>query len=167
MRCPYCEGEHGRVIDSRATDDGEAIRRRRACQACGQRFSTYERVEQPALRVRKRGGTIEPFDREKVAKGIARAAKNLTLEPGAVRRAVAQVEGRLRDANRRQITSERVGAEVMEALRGLHEVAYLRFASVHKGFTTAEDFDRELQRLSRARGSPRPDASEHATTSER
>lgn len=147
MRCPYCEADEDRVIDSRATEDGEAIRRRRECLSCAQRFSTYERVEQAPLLVRKRGGTVEPFDREKVAKGIARAAKNLTLEPGAVRRAAAQVEGRLREEHRRQVASEQVGAQVLEALRELHDVAYLRFASVYKGFTSPDDFQRELERL--------------------
>jgi transcriptional repressor NrdR len=163
VRCPYCDAEDDRVIDSRATEDGGAIRRRRVCQSCNQRFSTYERVEQAPLRVCKRGGTVEPFDREKVAKGIARATKNLALEPGAVRRAVAKVEGRLRDANRREVTSAQVGAEVLQALRELHEVAYVRFASVHKSFTSPADFERELQQLQDERpaspNSPAADAS--------
>ncbi len=147
MRCPYCDSDEDRVVDSRASDEGESIRRRRACRSCGQRFSTYERVEQSTLRVRKRSGALEPFDRDKVAKGIARATKNLALEPGAVRRASAQVEGRLRERNRREVTSTQVGAEVLVALRDLHEVAYLRFASVYKNFTTPQDFQRELATL--------------------
>ena len=147
MRCPYCEVDEDRVIDSRAADEGQSIRRRRECVACGQRFSTYERVEQVPLQVRKRSGDAEPFDREKVAKGIVRATKNLALEPGAVRRAVARVEGRMRDQHRRIIDSEDVGAAVLDALADLDEVAYLRFASVYKSFTSPQDFHRELARL--------------------
>ena len=152
MRCPYCDTDEDRVIDSRSAQDGHAIRRRRACLACGQRFSTYERVEQAPLLVRKRSGSVEPFDSEKVAKGMARATKNLALEPGAVRRAVAGVEGRLREQHRREVDSETVGAAVLDALRTLHEVAYLRFASVYKSFTRTEDFQRELAALERGTG---------------
>ena len=149
VRCPYCEVDRDRVIDSRAAEEGQAIRRRRACLTCGQRFSTYERVEQVPLQVRKRSGDTEPFDRDKVATGIVRATKNLALEPGAVRRAVARVEGRMRDKHRRVVDSEDVGAAVLDALSDLHEVAYLRFASVYKSFTTPDDFHRELARLDR------------------
>lgn len=155
MRCPYCDADDDRVIDSRSTDEGQAIRRRRTCGSCGQRFSTYERVEHAPLRVRKRSGTLEPFEREKVAKGIARATKNLPLEPGAVRRAAARVEGRLRERNRREVSSQEVGAEVLDALRDLNEVAYVRFASVYKSFTSPADFQRELERLA-AEGTPEP-----------
>ncbi|QBI21293.1 transcriptional repressor NrdR [Egibacter rhizosphaerae] len=154
MRCPYCATDDDRVIDSRAA--GEAIRRRRACNSCGQRFSTYERVEQTPLRVRKRSGDVEAFDRDKVAKGIARATTNLPLEPGAVRRAVARVEGRLRDSGRREVTSDVVGGEVLAALRELHDVAYMRFASVYKSFTSPEDFHRELASLSTDDEPPEP-----------
>lgn len=163
MRCPYCDVDDDRVIDSRSADAGDAIRRRRECLSCNQRFSTYERVEQAPLQVRKRGGTTEPFDREKVAKGISRATKNLALEPGAIRRAVAKVEGRLRDTNRRQITSEQVGSEVLAALRELHDVAYVRFASVYKSFTTPEDFQRELEGLERKPNGESPAAEDTAT----
>ena len=156
MRCPYCEVDEDRVIDSRTAEEGDAIRRRRACLVCGQRFSTYERVEQAPLQVRKRSGDLEPFDRDKVAKGMVRATKNLMLEPGAVRRAVARVEGRLRDQHRRHVSSEDVGAAVLDALSDLHEVAYLRFASVYKSFTSPEDFHRELAHLE-TRDGERPD----------
>ena len=147
MRCPYCGLDDDRVIDSRSAEEGDAVRRRRACRACGQRFSTYERVEQPVLRVRKRSGDLELFDRDKVASGILRATKNLEIEPGAVRRAVARVEGHLREHHRQEVSSEEVGLEVLLALRELHEVAYLRFASVYKSFTRTEDFERELATL--------------------
>ncbi len=159
MRCPYCGLDEDRVIDSRSAEDGGAVRRRRACRACGQRFSTYERVEQPVLRVRKRSGDLELFDRDKVATGILRATKNLEIEPSAVRRAVARVEGHLRDSHRHEVPSEEVGLEVLLALRELHEVAYLRFASVYKSFTRTEDFERELATL----GTQEPAADAPAT----
>ena len=147
MRCPYCSADGDRVVDSRAAEDGAAVRRRRACRSCGQRFSTFERVEQPALVVRKRDTRLEPFDRDKVRAGIEKATANLPVDGHAVRRAVAGVEARLRATGRREVTSEQVGAEVLSALRALNTVAYVRFASVHKGFTSAEDFARELSRL--------------------
>ena len=143
------------MIDSRATEAGEAVRRRRACNGCGERFSTYERVEPAPLRVRKRSGRLEPFDRDKVAAGMARATTNLPLDPRAVPRAVARVEGRLRERGRREVDSGVVGAEVLAALRDLHEVAYVRFASVYKGFTSPDDFHRELATLEKA-APPKP-----------
>src|SRR5690606_13009440 len=130
--------------------EGDAIRRRRECLACQQRFSTYERAEQAPLLIRKRSGSTEPFDRDKVLSGIVRATKNLPLEPNAVRRAVARVEARLRSTGRRELPSEAVGAEVLDALRDLDPVAYVRFASVYKGFTSPEDFVRELASLEKA-----------------
>ncbi|MGM0818012.1 MAG: transcriptional regulator NrdR [Actinomycetota bacterium] len=163
MRCPYCGLDDDRVIDSRSAEEGDAVRRRRACRACGQRFSTYERVEQPVLRVRKRSGDLELFDRDKVASGILRATKNLEIEPSAVRRAVARVEGSLRDHHRHEVPSEEVGLEVLLALRELHEVAYVRFASVYKSFTRTEDFERELATLgSQEPGADAPDVGETA-----
>jgi transcriptional repressor NrdR len=147
MRCPYCTADDDRVIDSRAAEEGAAVRRRRECRACGQRFSTYERAEQAALLVRKRNGVVEPFDRAKVLAGIAKATKNLDVAPEAVRMAAAQVEAGVRALGRREVGSESVGAEVLVALRDLDHVAYVRFASVYKGFTTPDDFRRELAGL--------------------
>lgn len=144
MRCPYCDTDDDRVIDSRAAESGAAVRRRRECRSCSQRFSTYERAEQPALAVRKRSGGAEPFDRDKIAAGVQKATKNLPVDAAAVRRAVARVEARLRGLGLREVASEVVGAEVMAALRDLDPVAYVRFASVYKGFTSTEDFAREL-----------------------
>lgn len=147
MRCPYCGTDDDRVIDSRAAEDGAAVRRRRECRACAQRFSTYERAEQLALAVRKRDGVVEPFDRDKVAAGMDKATKNLPVDAAALRRAVARVEARVRALGTREVASETVGAEVMAALRELDPVAYVRFASVYKGFTSTEDFARELAAL--------------------
>jgi transcriptional repressor NrdR len=147
MHCPYCAAADSRVIDSRPAEAGATIRRRRECQACAQRFSTYERVEQAALSVRKRSGTEEPFDRAKLLSGIEKATASLALAPDAARLAGAQVEARIRALGRREIPSETIGAEVLAALRDLHQVAYVRFASVYKGFTCPEDFVRELADL--------------------
>lgn len=147
MRCPYCGVDDDRVVDSRPSDDGEAIRRRRECRSCRQRFSTYERSEQPAVTVRKRNGLVEPFGRDKVHAGMVKATKNLDIDPDALRRAIARVEAHVRGLGRREVPSEVVGAEVLAALRELDPVAYMRFASVYKGFTSPEDFRRELATL--------------------
>lgn len=151
MRCPYCSADDGRVIDSRPAEGGAAIRRRRECRACGQRFSTYERLDQAALSVRKHSGTMEPFDRAKLLAGIEKATANLALPPDAARRVAAQIEVRIRSLGRREVSSEMIGAEVLTALRDLHQVAYVRFASVYKSFTSPEDFVREFAGLE---GSP-------------
>jgi transcriptional repressor NrdR len=149
VRCPYCQADDDRVVDSRAAEQGAAIRRRRECGACGQRFSTYERAEQLAVTVRKRDGASEPFLRDKVEAGVLKATKNLEVDPDAVRRTVARVEARIRALGKREVDSEAVGAEVLAALRDLHEVAYVRFASVHEGFTSPQDFVRALAELER------------------
>jgi transcriptional repressor NrdR len=144
VRCPYCSRDDDRVVDSRAAEDGAAVRRRRECRACGQRFSTYERAERAPLMVRKRSGESEPYDRGKVLAGIEKATKNLALDADAARRAAAAVEARLRGLGLREVASEAVGTEVLAVLRDLDPVAYMRFASVYKGFTSPEDFRREL-----------------------
>jgi transcriptional repressor NrdR len=147
VRCPYCQADDDRVVDSRAAEAGAAIRRRRECRACGQRFSTYERIEQAAVLIRKRSGIAEPFDVAKVRAGIEKATKNLPVSDQAVDEAVAAVDHRVRAAGKREIPSKDVGAEVLAALRELDHVAYMRFASVYKGFTSPDDFARELATL--------------------
>jgi transcriptional repressor NrdR len=146
VRCPHCEADDDRVVDSRAVESGKGIRRRRECVACGQRFSTYERVEQQALVVRKRDGDVEPFDSAKLRAGMAKAT-TLPIGHAALQAAAARVEARVRALGQAEITSERLGQEVLDALRRLDPVAYLRFASVYKGFTSTEDFRRELELL--------------------
>lgn len=147
MRCPYCQADDDRVVDSRTADAGAAIRRRRECRACGQRFSTYERAESIGVLIRKRSGIAEPYEVAKVRSGIEKATKNLAVTPSAVDAAVAAIDARVRNSGRRQIPSTELGAEVLAALRELDPVAYMRFASVYKGFTSAEDFTRELASL--------------------
>lgn len=147
MRCPYCRSEDDKVVDSRASGDGDAIRRRRECRACGRRYTTYERIEEVPLLVRKRSGAVVPFDRAKVIEGVAKAAAGRAAvgeeEAAAI---AASVEEQLRAAGP-QVTSEEVGLAVLDRLRELDDVAYLRFASVYKGFEGIEDFAREALML--------------------
>ena len=157
MRCPYCQTDDDRVVDSRGAEAGAAIRRRRQCNGCGQRFSTYERAEQVGVLIRKRSGIAEPFDVDKVRSGIEKATKNLPIAPSAVDDAVAAVEAAVRSSGRREIDSKDVGAEVLAALRQLDHVAYMRFASVYKGFTSPDDFTRELATLEKE-APPKPRA---------
>ncbi|WP_370324541.1 transcriptional regulator NrdR [Euzebya sp.] len=147
MRCPYCASDHDRVVDSRAADDGRAVRRRRECTACQQRFSTYERVDHAPLAVRKRSGSIQPFDPDRLHAGMQKATANLDIDPDVVRFAAARVEAHLRAMGESEIGTDVIGGHVLEALRALHPVAYMRFASVHKVFTSADDFARELAAL--------------------
>jgi transcriptional repressor NrdR len=143
MRCPWCKAQEDKVVDSRPADSGEAIRRRRECLSCGRRFTTFERVEEVGLVVVKRDGSKQAFDAEKVAAGIAKAAKNRPFGEDEVRRVVDRVEGRLRRKGP-VVTSQEVGLEVLSALAKLDHVAYMRFASVYKDFQQITDFEREL-----------------------
>jgi transcriptional repressor NrdR len=147
VRCPYCAADDDRVVDSRPVDDQQAIRRRRECRSCHQRFTTFERAAHEPLSVRKRDGSIEPFRREKLHLGMARALTNLGLDAETLRTSVARVEAQIRRSGRRVVASEEIGQTVLEVLREVHHVAYVRFASVYKGFTTPEDFARELAQL--------------------
>jgi transcriptional repressor NrdR len=146
MRCPSCSEDRDRVIDSRPALEGASIRRRRECQSCGLRFTTFERIELPSLVVRKSAGVPQPFDREKVREGVARAAKG-RVGSEEIDRVVAAVETALRANGAREVTSEQVGLQVLAQLRGLDEVAYVRFASVYKDFQGPEDFEKELKSL--------------------
>lgn len=151
MRCPYCHATDDKVVDSRSADGGAAIRRRRQCLACGRRFTTYERVEEVALVVRKRSGVVEPFDRAKVVDGIRKAAAGRPAVADAeVEALVSSVDEQLRAAGP-EVTSEEVGLAVLDRLRDLDDVAYLRFASVYKGFEGLADFEREAQMLQERR----------------
>jgi transcriptional repressor NrdR len=148
MRCPWCGADDDRVVDSRPADGGSSIRRRRQCNACGRRFSTYERIEDVGLVVRKRDGSRDPFRREKVAAGVLKATKNRPVSDFQVEELVDRVEERLRRKGP-EVTSQQVGIEVLRQLRDLDEVAYLRFASVYKDFKEIADFERELGALSK------------------
>jgi transcriptional repressor NrdR len=143
MRCPWCGRDNDRVVDSRQADAGSAIRRRRECLACHRRYTTFERVEELGLSVIKRDGAKEPYDREKVVAGIAKAMKNRPFTPAQVQNVASRVEERLRRKGPR-VTSQEVGLEVLAQLTKVDQVAYMRFASVYKDFQQLTDFEREV-----------------------
>jgi transcriptional repressor NrdR len=146
VRCPWCGNDDSKVIDSRPGEGGEAIRRRRECLACGRRFTTFERAEGLALRVVKRDGTREPYQRVKVVGGVRKAIVNRPVTDEQVKRLVDRVEERLRRKGP-EVSTQDIGLEILRLLRGLDQVAYLRFASVYKDFQEPSDFERELGSL--------------------
>ncbi len=154
MRCPYCRENDDKVVDSRLAEDAGAIRRRRECLACGRRFTTYERVEDVPLVLRKRSGRLEPFDAAKLRRGIEQAATG-RLDDAVVDDIVGAIEEELRSLGG-EIGSDRVGMAVLERLRALDPVASLRFASVYKGFEDHADFEREVGELSKTTAPKRP-----------
>ena len=149
MRCPFCSVDDDKVVDSRPADDSAAVRRRRECLACGRRFTTYERVEEPSVLVAKRSGVIEPFDAQKLRAGVERAVAGNAIDPTAVDALVHEIEEQVR-ASAPEVTSEMIGRAVLERLRQLDLVSYMRFASVYKGFDTVDDFERELVELQKS-----------------
>lgn len=154
VRCPSCSGFDDKVIDSRTADDGGAIRRRRECLECGRRFTTYERLEEAPLVVVKRSGQRTAFDRQKIVAGIRAAAKNRPVSVDALDALGLEIEEGLR-LEGPDVTTEQIGRAVLDRLRALDEVAYLRFVSVYKGFEDLTDFEREVVLLTRS--SERPD----------
>lgn len=158
MRCPYCREDSDKVVDSRAATDGHSIRRRRECLRCGRRFTTYERLEPIALSVRKRSGAVEPFDRMKLAHGIAQAVAGRAVAAEAVD-AMAEDLAVWAESIGPEVTSDAIGRAVLERLRTLDPVSYLRFASVYKGFDDLSDFEAEVVELQKttAPKPPEPD----------
>jgi transcriptional repressor NrdR len=147
VRCPYCAVEEDKVVDSRVAEEGRVIRRRRECLGCGRRYTTFERAEEVPLLVVKRNAAEEPFDRSKVVEGIKRACKNRPVSAAEVEELVDDVEESMRASGERPVPTSVIGREVLERLRNLDEVAYLRFASVYKDFQELTDFERELGHL--------------------
>ena len=148
MRCPWCSVDDDRVVDSRLADDGAAIRRRRECSGCGRRFTTFERVDEVPLWVVKRSGQREPFDRVKLIDGVRAACKNRPVTDAQLQDLAQGVEETLR-ARSLEPTSQQVGVTVLEQLKAVDEVAYVRFASVYKGFEDLGDFEREVGLLTK------------------
>jgi transcriptional repressor NrdR len=146
VRCPGCGGLEDKVVDSRAADEGACIRRRRECLDCGRRFTTFERCEETQLQVRKRDGSLEPFDASKVAAGVSAACKSRPVEPAQIAVLVGDVEDALRSRGN-EARSDQVGFAVLTRLRDLDEVAAVRFASVYKSFDSIGDFEREIKEL--------------------
>jgi transcriptional repressor NrdR len=147
MRCPFCGAGETKVIDSRLASEGDAIRRRRECQVCGERFTTYETPELALPRLIKRNGTREPFQEEKLRAGILRAVEKRPVSMEAVEAAIRHLVHRLRASGEREVDSQELGEWVMEELRHLDEVAYVRFASVYRRFQDVHAFREEIERL--------------------
>ncbi len=147
MRCPFCLYEESKVIDSRPTDEGKSIRRRRECLKCGKRFTTYEIVETLPLIVIKRDKSREPFDRDKLINSFLRACEKRTVSIDMIETAVNDIESALQNSLDREVTTERIGELAMEKLRTVDEVAYVRFASVYRQFGDLTTFMNELKAM--------------------
>jgi transcriptional repressor NrdR len=157
VRCPSCTSVENKVIDSRAADEGAAIRRRRECLECLRRFTTYERVEETPVVVIKRNGIRQPFDRSKVLIGLRSATKNLPIDDYVLDNVATDVEEAIR-LEGPEVQSERIGLAVLERLRYVDAVAYIRYASVYKGFTDLNDFTREVKLMGKNSAKRPPDA---------
>lgn len=147
MRCPFCGHNDTQVKDSRPAEEHAAIRRRRACPECGSRFTTFERVQLRELTVLKSGGQRVPFDRDKLLRSILIATRRRPVEPDRIDRVVNGIQRRLESSGESEIASQQIGEMVMDALAGLDQVAYVRFASVYRNFREAKDFGDFLESL--------------------
>ncbi|NLY71561.1 MAG: transcriptional repressor NrdR [Clostridiales bacterium] len=147
MKCPFCEASDTRVIDSRPTEEGQAIRRRRECDNCTKRFTTYEKVEQVYFMVVKKDGRREAFDRNKVLNGIMKACEKRPVPLAEMERVVNEIERYLYNMMEKEVESKVIGELVMEHLKDLDEVAYVRFASVYRQFTDVNTFATEIEKL--------------------
>ena len=141
MKCPFCTHDDSQVKDSRPTEDGAAIRRRRQCEGCGARFTTFERIQLRELTIVKSEGRREPFEREKLERSIAIACRKRPIDPVRIERLVTAIQRQIETSGESEIAAQRVGEMVMDGLKALDSVAYIRFASVYKDFTEAKDFE--------------------------
>ena len=149
MKCPFCSHLHDRVVDSRESKEGDAIRRRRECLACERRFTTYERIDEVPYMVVKKDGRREKFDRQKVLGGLLKACEKRPVSMGRLAELVNQVESKVSDSPDREISTMDVGEFLMERLRELDKIAYVRFASVYRDFQDEQAFFNELKNLMR------------------
>ncbi len=147
MKCPYCQYSESKVIDSRPTDEDEKIRRRRECIRCGKRLTTYEIVETTPLMVMKKDGTIEPFNREKLLNGLLRACEKRPVSLKRLEQMVDEIEQKLKNSLEGEVSSRAIGELAMEELRGIDQVAYVRFASVYREFQDINSFMEELRKI--------------------
>ena len=152
MRCPQCGERDTRVVDSRDLDESATIRRRRECTVCSMRFTTYERIEAARLVIVKRDGTRQEFDRDKLAAGLRKALTRRPVPDGAAEAAADSIEAEFRSAGASEVPSSTVGALAMERLRGIDQIAYIRFASVYQSFEDLEDLKREVDSLYAEKG---------------
>ena len=148
MHCPVCRADDTKVVDSRLAEEGSAVRRRRHCLSCAHRFTTFERVDEVPLVVVKGDGRSQPFDRAKIVAGIAAATKGRNVDAGLIEHVAETIEDAVR-LQGSEVTSAQIGVAVLDRLRTIDEVAYLRFASVYKNFDAAADFHREIELLSK------------------
>ncbi len=149
MRCLYCGHLESKVVDSRSAEDGTAIRRRRECLKCGKRFTTYEKIESVPIIVIKRDGSRQTFDREKLQRGILNSCASRPVPLHVIDNLLDEIESEIHNSLAREVSSEQIGEMVMERLRNLDEVAYVRFASVYKKFQDIETFRKELAKMSK------------------
>lgn len=147
MKCPFCGSNDNGVVDSRETDDGRAIRRRRNCTGCARRFTTYERLEEAPLSVVKKDGSRVPFDRQKLVAGMTRACEKRPVPSAVIDRLAIEIEKRALELGERELSSRWFGEQVMSCLKDVDEVAYVRFASVYRSFKDVDEFARELEAL--------------------
>ncbi|AZR73025.1 transcriptional regulator NrdR [Anoxybacter fermentans] len=147
MKCPYCNYNESKVVDSRSTEENTSIRRRRECLKCGERFTTYERIEELPLMVIKKGGSQEFFDRNKLLTGILKACEKRPIPRKVLEDLVKDIERELRNRMETEVKSEEIGEMVMERLKNVDEVAYVRFASVYRQFKDINIFKQELEKL--------------------
>ena len=155
MRCPFCKGLEDKVVDSRLAEDGAAIRRRRECLGCGRRFTSFERAEPIGLRVVKRSGEREPYDRMKVIAGIVKACKNRPVTVERIDEIADEIEAALSASSEGEVDSSEVGLVILDRLREVDDVAYVRFASVYKDFQELTDFEKEVGLLLHKRTPPK------------
>ena len=149
MRCFYCGNLESKVVDSRSTEDGTAIRRRRECLNCGKRFTTYEKIESVPIIVIKKDGSRQPYDRAKLQRGIMSACASRPVSLNTVDELLDSIEASIHNSLEREVSSVKIGEMVMEKLRDIDEVSYVRFASVYKKFTDIDTFRKELEQLIR------------------
>lgn len=147
MRCPYCENIDTKVVDSRPTDEGRAIRRRRLCEACGKRFTTYEKLEENIIMVIKKNGQRESFDRNKILNGIVKACEKRPVSMATMEGIVENIERGLNNMMEKEVESTFIGELIMDELKKVDDVAYVRFASVYREFKDADTFIKELEKL--------------------
>ncbi len=152
MHCPFCGADDTKVIDSRLVAEGDSVRRRRECQTCGERFTTFETAELVMPRIVKRDGTREPFDEDKLRRGLTRALEKRPVSIEEIESAINRIMHNLRSTGERELPSLTVGEEVMKELRRMDGVAYVRFASVYRDFQDVSEFEKEIKSLTSSEG---------------
>ncbi|KAB0573441.1 transcriptional repressor NrdR [Brucella pituitosa] len=158
MRCPYCQSEDTQVKDSRPAEDGAVIRRRRVCSVCGGRFTTFERVQLRDLMVVKKSGRRVPFDRDKLTRSIDVALRKRDVDIDRIERAISGIVRQLESSGEAEVTSDEIGRLAMDALKGVDDIAYIRFASVYRNFSKAVDFHNVIDELTTTENERDPDA---------